>query len=379
MKRLFSLSRFGFACLLCAVAVMANQENLARCLSEDCASGWGRVYTPGNDSNISSLAVFSPSLLIMGNDSGVWRTTFSYAYGSLSWSRLSNIPATCIVTDSLGTTIFFGTSGGGLFRIANGIRANTGLTDMYIKALARDSRGILYVASCSSPISDCTVSCSFDSGATWIGIGKPTPVPPVATTSLAVDSNFTLYAGTTRGVFRYVGGYWDSANTGTQSLPDSQITALAIGMLSQIFVGTNRGAYFSSNAGKSWYSLGGPGLPNHVTALGVGSPGTMMPVVGTDTGLFEYAASTPAVPKGDRISIAFSAGNSLKLITGMQAVVDLRIFDARGEERMQFLHGVIAPGTKDLSLGSLPRGVYFCRISVDAMPIQTRTIVILGP
>jgi hypothetical protein len=248
---------------------------------------------------------------------------------------------------------------------------------MYVRALTRDTRGFLYVISSPTANGNYTVSCSFDSGRAWIGIGKPTSVPPVSATALAVDTSNNLLAGTSRGVFRYVGGYWDSVNTGTAMLPDSQITALAVGLDSRIFVGTNYGAYFSVDHGWSWVQLGGPGLPNHITALGVGTPGAMMPVVGTDTGLYEYAASTQAVTRDKQVFSAISKGHSLRFSVGKQELVDLRLYDARGIERMRPLHQEVASGTHEVSWGTLPEGVYFCRLRVGAAALEVRKIVVL--
>jgi len=363
--------------MFCATPVLAGQEKEAICLSAECVSGWARINPPDSIENISALAICAPNLIIAGNDSGTWRTNYSYPYGNLKWSRLSNIAVTCLASDSLGVIIYAGTYGSGVFKIKNSITTSSGLGDRYVKALARDSRGFLYVVSSPAPTGNYTASCSFDSGATWINIGKPNTAVPVSLSALAVNSNFDLFAGTDKGVFRFIGGYWDTINTGTRSLPDSQINALAIDYNSRIFVGTNHGAFFSTNAGVSWNPLGGPGLPSHITALGAGSTGAIMPVVGSDSGLFEYNAATTAMPKARQISIRMLNEHCLEFHLVKTEVVDVRLYDARGGEKMQLLHGTVSSGTHELRLSNIPDGMYFCRLKIGGNAPITRKIAVL--
>lgn len=377
MKRTFGFCQVCSFIILCAVPVLAWQEKETQCLSEECVSGWGRVNLPDSNRYISALATYSPSLIIAGNDSGVFSANYYYNISGLSWSRLSSMIVTSVATDSSGVNVYAGTYGGGLLRINSSASNNTGLTDKYVKAIARDSRGFLYVLSSPSDNAGYSASCSFDSGKTWISIGKPNTVPAVSMTALAVNANNDLFTGTDKGVFRYVGGYWDSANTGTKYLPDSQVNALAIDRNFNIFVGTNHGAYFSRDSGASWNVLGGPGLPNHITALAPGTAFGMMPIVGSDSGLFEYMASTPAAPKVQQLSVRISSGHCLEFNLVKTELVDLRLYDARGVEKVRLLHGVLSSGAHELRLPNISEGVYFCRTKIGADSPTTRKIAVL--
>jgi hypothetical protein len=376
MKR---TSGYPLLCLVLALSaqlVAAREQTEQRCLGAHCVSGWYPVDTPNGGGNISALAAPSPQLVIAGNDSGIWSSNFNYMGGKINWQHLSNTVVTCLAADSMGTMVFAGTSGKGLFKIRQSIKTSTGLKDMFVKALVRNSRGFLYVVSSPTLNGDYRVSCSFDSGTTWIPIGKPAAVPPVLLTSLAVDQNDFLFAGTDKGVFRYIGGYWDSVNTGTVRLPDSQVTALGIGYNSYVYLGTNHGLFYSVDAGKSWSTLIGFGLPNHIKSLATGPQGPFMPAVGTDSGLFAYAMTVSVMPEAWRISAAYSDGRSVTFNIDRKEFVDLRLYDAGGTERARLTHGELAPGTHNARICGLPDGIYFFRLRIGSAPAQSGKIMV---
>jgi hypothetical protein len=451
--------------------LLAGQERETQCLSVECTSGWGRINFPNSDETIAALAVRSPSLIIAGNDSGIWRTNFSYGYSNLNWLHLSSMPVTClaIYVDSTGidTTVYAGTNGSGLFKIKmypfsspikpadgltgvlpsvvsflwqtstppydlqissdstfntfmvslSGIESNSftlssglspsttyywhvlngdsawsevwsfttacsacspntpdsvviakmSLANLYVKALTVDSRGTLYAISSAALNGDYIITRTVDSGSTWTGIPKPS----ISITALAIDSSDNLLVTTDKKIFRSINGVWNVR--GTQP-PDSQISSVAIGY-GDIFIGTDDGAYFSRDTGMTWNPLGGPGLPSHITALGIGSPGAMMPVVGSDSGLYEYLASTPIVPKARHASALTFSGQRLIFSVSTRELVDVRAYDARGVERMQLFHGELASGMHEISLGTLSNGIYFCRLKIGQDTIETLRIM----
>lgn len=477
----------SFVLFFFAQPALAWKQKENECLASNCVSGWAAIDTPYGGRNISALAMRSPTLMIAGNDSGVYRANFANIYNTPTWLLLSSMHVTslAIYVDSIraDTIIYAGTNGRGLLKIkmytstlrspskgAKGVSLNpllfvwpasvgpapynlqvasdsifniwifsnnsnntnymfnyntllplttyywrvlgygqggstwspiwsfttacstctgttlmsqpdsviitgTGLTDMYVRAVTTDPKGLFYVISSATPNGDYIASCSIDSGKTWTSMGRPRSISPGSMTSLAIDSKGTIFAGSDSGIFRYNAGTWDTVSTGPA---DKHIHALASDDNNHLFAGTDQGAYFSTDEGAGWYLIGSMGLPGKITALAAGSPGPMTPLVGTETGLFEYIATTPGIKPAKQFPLEFPSGRSLRFtITAGPKMVDLRVYDARGAERIRLIHGELSTGTHEIRLDEsrFHSGIYYIQLKT-ALAVETRIMVI---
>jgi hypothetical protein len=324
-------------------------------------SGYNNWIFTTNTNNTNFLFTYNTLLPLT---TYYWRVE-GYGPGGGTWSPSWSFTTAC--STCTGTT---------LGQPDNVIISGTGLVDKYVRALASDSKGSLYAISSSSVAGVFTVSRSGDSGKTWTSLGRPLPAAPVTMTSIAIDSRDNIFTGTDNGIFRYNGGAWDSISTSL--LPDKHINALAADDNNHLFAGTDHGAFFSTDLGVTWAVLGGSGLPAKITALAAGSPGPMTPLVGTGTGLFEYIASTPDIKQTKHSSMEFPTGRSLRFTTtGVSQLVDLRVYDSRGAEKMRLMHGELAPGTHEIGLDKtrFHSGVYYIQLKTGQV-VETRVMVI---
>jgi hypothetical protein len=256
----------------------------------------------------------------------------------------------------------------------------TNLSDKYVRSVAVDTKGGLYVISSSAPAGQYTVSRSLNYGQSWTNLGRPVTNPPETLTALTIDPQGRLFAGTNNGIYINRSGSWDSVGTGVtyMQLPDRHINALASDDINHLFAGTNRGAYFSMDSGSTWSLLGGPGLPNRVTALAAGSPGPMTPIVGTETGLYEYIASTLNGNQSPRLSLQFLSGRSFQFTAASgSGIIDIRVYDARGVQKIRLVPREIGSGRYEVGFDrhQVCSGIYFVRIKAGPM-VETRRIII---
>jgi hypothetical protein len=326
------------------------------------------VYGPSVNTN-SYLANYSWAMVPL--TTYYWRVT-GYAGGvSPAWSPVWSFTTACSTC-----------TGFSLHCLQEGVSVfGTGLVDKYVRAVTQSSQGVLYAVSSPAVDTGYHVVCSHDGGTSWTGMGMPVAVPQVSLLSVAVDFQGRVFAGTDNGLFIYRSNFWDTIATstvGSSQLPNKHINALATDNQGRLFAGTNRGAYFSTDSGLNWNVVGGPGLPSRITALAAGSPGAMTPLVGTDSGLFEYAASTSDNQSVQHFSPHFVQGNFLHFgISGKRQLVDIRVYDARGIEVKRVFHGDLPAGSHDVQIDNrgLPSGVYHVRLKIGA-DTQTAVMVI---
>jgi photosystem II stability/assembly factor-like uncharacterized protein len=205
-----------------------------------------------------SLAIFAAA----SGSSTVWA-------GSDVWTSIGpkGGPIRALTVDSQKpSTVYAGTSGGGVFKSTDGGRnwtaANSGLTALDVRILAIDPQDTttLYAGTHNSSSG---VFRSTDGGASWSAVSSGLPEFP-GVLALAIDPQnpSTLYAGTQfNGVFKSTdwGASWTAINFGLPTGPYSQplvgVTALVIDPrnTSTVFawVGGN-GVFKSTDGGASW-------------------------------------------------------------------------------------------------------------------------------
>ncbi|HEV2064785.1 MAG TPA: hypothetical protein VGS00_09600 [Thermoanaerobaculia bacterium] len=287
---------------------------------------WVPVGPPGNPSitalavakpNRNTLAPSPPSVLFAATaGAGVFRSDAS----GVAWSftgpgltgdavalavRQFNVSASPI-NEIYETTIFAGTSGAGVFRLASSatswVSANAGLASLDVRALLVSASGVVCAGTARG------LFASADGGDSWSpkGTGLPSGADG-AVSALAADPSAasTLYAGTANGLFksRDAGETWSKLDTGesfkisvstiaVDPLAPSRIYAAGIASppcaplcLAPSFLTALR----SLDAGASWATMGGL-AGNFVRAFAAASALPSRVFAGTaGNGVFESA------------------------------------------------------------------------------------------
>jgi hypothetical protein len=208
---------------------------------------WRPVGPPGHPpvaalakANANVTFGFSPAHIYAGvAGAGVLRTDYSGLFWESTGSGLEGHDAVTIAVSQVGlqgidatlydTTVYAGTAGGGVFRLApddptvpeppSWVAVNAGLTSLDVKALATSGDGV---------------------------VSRSIP-PPV------------LYAGTAGGLFASTNGgnTWIAKTVGLPFGPEGAITALASdpSAPSTLYAGTGVGLFKSGDRGETWTKL----------------------------------------------------------------------------------------------------------------------------
>jgi FIMAH domain/Beta-propeller repeat len=171
--------------------------------STDGGSTWTATSADLPPFPTNAMVVDSTGTLFVANDAGLWR---SRDRGD-SWTMLQlGMPVASLVIDQASQTLY------------------AGAPDWY-------------------PIG---VFKSVDGGETWTDTGLP---EHLAVTSMAVSQS-VIYAGTSNGVFKNVGGSWVPASGGIQEA----ITSVAVDPTNPdvAYAGTNNALFYTVSGGASW-------------------------------------------------------------------------------------------------------------------------------
>jgi photosystem II stability/assembly factor-like uncharacterized protein len=144
---------------------------------------------------------------------------------------------------------YLGTYGSGLYKSSNGgsVWTKMGLSGYVLWSLAVDpaNSNLVYAATSSPGV----VKYSLDGGVTWLDSNMPDPNLIVYSLAAAPFETGVVYAGTTNGVYRFMGGSWSAVG-----LPGVIVTAIAANPVlpGYLYAGTTNGAFTSSNSGMTW-------------------------------------------------------------------------------------------------------------------------------
>jgi len=201
----------------------------------------------------------------------------NFAVGAELWQQ-TNAPYggninSLTIDPANSQTLYAGTSGGGVFKSANGGTSwnsiNTGLTNTYIRSIAIDpaTPQTLYAGTFDGDFfgkAGSGVFKSINGGTSWSAAN--TGLTNIYVFSLAIDpvTPQTLYAGTGVGVFKSVNGgtSWSAVNSG---LTNTIVYTLAIDPSTPqtLYAGTSGGGVFKSvNGGTSWSPINTGQSPN---------------------------------------------------------------------------------------------------------------------
>ena len=177
-------------------------------------------------------------------------------------------------------TVYAGTGSDGVFKSTNGgstwTATSADLPAFPTNAMAVDANGVVFVGN------DAGIFRSRDGGASWTVLPLWMPV-----SSLVVDpGSQTLYAGAPewfpQGVFKST----DGGDTWSDTELRQDVTSLAVSQ-SVVYAGTSSGV-FKSVGGSSW-TLAGGGIQEPVTSVAVSSANPDVAYAGTNSALFYTA------------------------------------------------------------------------------------------
>jgi ligand-binding sensor domain-containing protein len=283
-----------------------------------------------------------------------------------------------------------------LFRSINDGRDWDHLPAAYCSTLVAGATERMYGFSGPTGRDDCVIRSS-DYGISWSGIGRGIPNGDLIISynsiyGLAENNHGDVFVGTDFGVYRKRNGdtTWVSVNTGLPlvkrmliSYPDtlvgyySPVYALMKNSLDNIFIGTSRGMFCSTNDGDAWIEFN-QGLP----------PGTTINNLAIDTlgylyagtsygGVFKTLQITVSVSElpiniPTKFSLEQNYPNPFNPMTvirytipqvGTQHAVSLRVYDLLGREVATLVNATEEAGPHAVTWNAqVATGVYFYRL-----------------
>jgi ligand-binding sensor domain-containing protein len=282
--------------------------------------------------------------------------------------------------------VFAGTNGGVFLSTNSGsdwIRANNGMTDTLVRALAISGTK-LFAGTGSGG-----VFLSTNDGSSWTP--KDTGLTNRSVFSLAfIGTN--LFAGTEAGVFVSTtnGASWASTSSG---LPIStSVFSLAVSGLNLI-AGTNAGVFASSNRGTSWTAVNAGLKDTNVSSLaicGTGDYSTYL-YAGTGGGVWRrrlsemvtsVVLSTSELPHKLQLlqnyPNPFNPSTTIRYGLPSRSHVTLTVFNTLGQQVATLMNDTQEAGYHDVRFdgGGLASGVYFYRLQAGTY-VDTKKLLLL--
>jgi hypothetical protein len=212
----------------------------------DGGRNWAGIGSGLNTSWVRAFAIdpLHPQTIYAGTSAdGIFRSTDGGSTWTATGADFPPVPVNAIVVDSVGAVV--AASDAGLFRSLDG-GASWALLPLWmpVSALAIDSASQTLYAGAPDWY-PAGVFSSAD-GETWTDTGLPVGN---AVSSLAV-SHSVIYAGTSNGVFRNVGGGWAPASA---DIHDA-VTSVAVDPVHPdvAYAGTNSALFFTTSGGAAW-------------------------------------------------------------------------------------------------------------------------------
>ena len=233
-----------------------------------------------------------------------------------------------------------------------------------------------------------------DGGATWVDITGP--LPDRYPMDIAVDPTRSEV------VYAAMGGFsaphlWKTTDAGvtwsdiTGSLPDVPATAAIVDPLDprHVYVGTDLGAFVSTDAGTSWEAFG-DGLPEAVIVsdLSISPSSRMLRCVTHSNGVYERPLLLPGVSgvvpqAGHAAEFAleqnypnpFNPSTAIVFYMGHEGHARLAVYDIAGRRVALLADGRREPGKHAVRFDAsgLSSGVYVYRLEVRSGPEERRT------
>jgi hypothetical protein len=314
----------------------------------------GKSWTPANTGipdfptflrSVNTFAVFGANIFV-GTRGRMYVSTNDGASWTAVDTGLTVPPVSAFAT--IGTNIYAGTYGGGIFRSTN-------------------------------------------SGASWTAINTGLPTTEVWT--LAIDDT-NLFAGTGNGVYLTMNGgsSWRAVNSG---LTETTVSVLAMAGTS-LFAGTRGGIFVRNKDDTSWTAVN-RGLTNLIVdALAVtpasGPPGSaslyagmrdggvwIRPLSEMITSVGVASAGTPAQFRLEQnYPNPFNSTTKIQFTIVNRQLTIVKVYDVLGSEVSTLVNEAKEPGTYTVQLdgSNLASGVYFYRLQAGTF-VETKKLLLL--
>ncbi|MEK6624504.1 MAG: two-component regulator propeller domain-containing protein [Bdellovibrionota bacterium] len=202
----------------------------------------------------------------------------SFSNMTASGSKLVSNSLTAIL--KMNGDLFVGTNGG-LSILKHGLsefvskKIAHGLAHNNINSLAKDSKGVLYIATSAG------LSVSIDGGNSFTN-----KLPGDVVNVVLIDANDTIYAGTNAGLYISVDGDSFLKKTTVEGLGNNKVISLFVDKQGVIYAGTIGGLSISKNSGVSFQNKGAAhGIANVNINAVYGDPDGKM-YLGTNLGMY---------------------------------------------------------------------------------------------
>jgi photosystem II stability/assembly factor-like uncharacterized protein len=344
-------------------------------LTSDGGTHWTQIGSADSSIDILSIVLLNNTLL-----AGTWNGFYTSTSGGSSWKAVTPVGITADTAiqsiSFIAATLFAGTRGG-LYKssdsgatwsaINSGIPLNARITSIVSSnnaiAAGSDSSGVFI---------------STNNGTSWSAVNSGLTDKHIFQLA-AIGSK--LFAVTLNGVFIYGNNTW-AANS---SIPmNSNCFTVA---KSQLFVGTDSGAFRSSDSGVTWTSFS-QGLPANTRVWSLAVTGDTV-FAGTSSGVWLCPLSLSTVKKPGRVSMTapftglrFRRQNNhtatIAFTLSCPQTIDLDVHDLCGGKIVSLAHKKFGAGFQCISFdaGSIVPGPYIIRL-VTGRNVYQQTIQLL--
>jgi hypothetical protein len=233
-----------------------------------------------------------------------------------------------------------------------------------------------------------------DGGETWENVTRNLPdryPVDIAAGYTSTELAYVVFSGFgTSHLFRTDDGgdSWVDISTG---LPDIPTSAFVIDPFEpdHLYLGNDFGVWFSPDNGENWYEFT-EGMPTGalVMDLSISHSDEKIRAVTHGLGVWERALVEPedpgSTPDVERVELLQNYpnpfnGNTLITYTIPEAtVVDLDLYNVRGQHVKNLVHGIVHPGIHYVTLSSagLPSGIYIYRLKAG-YEVRSRRLLII--
>ncbi|MFQ5706763.1 MAG: YCF48-related protein [bacterium] len=359
--------------------------------STDDGQSWNQAGLT-NTYDVESFAMDSKGSMFVGTANNI----FGSNDNGQSWTRLSighSIYNRSLVINSKGD-LFAASQNGILYSLDNGntwsrivdLNNDGNYLNDKVNALALNKKDELFAGT-----QDQGILRSFDNGSSWVPTN--TGLMDKTVQALVVDLSQQIWAGTSKGIFLST----DNSETWSQTgLTDRSVQSFALNSRGDIFAGTSTGVLVSEDNGVTWTEINN-GLTNlNIHALAIDSTGHLLTGTNSD-GVFRSVQTVTSVKSRTNKSPGhfaleqnypnpFNPTTTIRFVIPKATKVTLKIYDILGREIATLVNERLNPGEYEVpwDASGIAGGVYIYQLQADnpstgsgQVFVETKTLLLL--